>query len=330
MKEVKLGRYAGPFKKVPFKHYIQSLIGLVAKDNGKDTRLIFHLSYPRKPKSGNAESVNGNTPPNYCKVQYPDFNEAIDICLREGRFCHISRSDMRSAFRNLGISKKYWKYLVMKARDPKSGKWYYFFDKALPLGASVSCKIFQDFSDSVARIVQSRIGPGKNLLNYLDDYLFAALLQHICNQRMQIFLNVCQEINFPVSPEKTFPASTQLTLLGFLIDMIKQIVCIPCEKISKARNMINFVLSKKKLTVHQLQKICGFLNFLGRCVVPGQAFTRRLYSKPSNKNFKKYHHINITTDMREDLNTWLNFINHPSIFLSTLHGLHKQPNFNRC
>ena len=45
MKEVKLGRYAGPFKKPPFKYFIQSPIGLVSKDNGKDTRLIFHLSF---------------------------------------------------------------------------------------------------------------------------------------------------------------------------------------------------------------------------------------------------------------------------------------------
>ena len=43
MKEVKEKRYAGPFKKLPFKHYIQSPIGLVPK-SGNKTRLIFHLS----------------------------------------------------------------------------------------------------------------------------------------------------------------------------------------------------------------------------------------------------------------------------------------------
>ena len=57
MKEVKAKRYAGPFKKVPFKDYIQSPIGLVPKDKGKDTRLIFHLSYPK-----DSCSVNSCTP----------------------------------------------------------------------------------------------------------------------------------------------------------------------------------------------------------------------------------------------------------------------------
>ena len=54
MKEVKEKRYAGPYSKIPFDNYIQSPIGLVPKDNGKDCRLIFHLSYPR----GSGMSVN--------------------------------------------------------------------------------------------------------------------------------------------------------------------------------------------------------------------------------------------------------------------------------
>ena len=43
MKEVKLKRFAGPFRKIPFKNYIQSPIGLVPKSRGQ-TRLILHLS----------------------------------------------------------------------------------------------------------------------------------------------------------------------------------------------------------------------------------------------------------------------------------------------
>ena len=47
MKEVKLGRVAGPFKEIPFDNFIQSPIGLVPKagGDGNETRLIFHLSY---------------------------------------------------------------------------------------------------------------------------------------------------------------------------------------------------------------------------------------------------------------------------------------------
>ena len=50
MKEVELKRFAGPFPDPPFEHFMQSPIGLVPKDGGKKTRLIFHLSYPRLKK----------------------------------------------------------------------------------------------------------------------------------------------------------------------------------------------------------------------------------------------------------------------------------------
>ena len=67
MKEVKLGRYAGLFKEPPFDNFIQSPVGLVPKSNG-DTRLIFHLSFPKS-----SDSVNSQTPEELCSVKYPDF-----------------------------------------------------------------------------------------------------------------------------------------------------------------------------------------------------------------------------------------------------------------
>ena len=146
MKEVKLKRYAGPFPQIPEQYqddYIQSPIGLVSKDGGKDTRLIFHLSHPRRKVNGNFVSLNANTPSHKCKMAYPDFSEAILRCLEEGVNCHLSKSDVRSAFCQLGISKRFWRYLIMKARNPLDGKWYFFIDKCLPFGASISCALFQ-------------------------------------------------------------------------------------------------------------------------------------------------------------------------------------------
>ena len=153
MKEVKLKRYAGPFAEIPFEYYIQSPIGLVPKDNGKDTRLIFHLSYPRTKNSQSA-----STPKEYCTVKYPDFGDAIQLCIVEGQYCFIAKSDVQSAFRNLSMKKEHWKYLVMKARSPFDGKWYYFFDKNLPFGGSISCSHYQRVSNAVAHLVKYKTG----------------------------------------------------------------------------------------------------------------------------------------------------------------------------
>ena len=72
MKEVKVQRYAGPYEEIPYQYYIQSPVRLVDKDHGRDTRIIFHLSYPPQGKL----SVNANTPPEFCSVNYADFDQA--------------------------------------------------------------------------------------------------------------------------------------------------------------------------------------------------------------------------------------------------------------
>ena len=90
----------------------------------------------------------------------------------------------------------------MKARSLLDGLWYYFVDKCLAFGASISCSHFQKFSDAIAHVIRHKTG--KDLVNYLDDYLFVALLALICNNQMRTFLQVCDFNNFPVSLKRHF------------------------------------------------------------------------------------------------------------------------------
>ena len=169
MAEVRDKRFAGPFENPPFKDFIQSPIGLVPKDKGKKTRLIFHLSHPR---SGEYKSVNAGIPRESSSVQYPTFDEAIRLCIEAGTGCSIAKSDFSLAFRNCPIRRKDWALLIMMAEHPCSGKKFYFVDKCLPFGSSISCAIFQKVSDAIAHIVE--YVNKKHNINYLDDFMFAA------------------------------------------------------------------------------------------------------------------------------------------------------------
>ena len=317
MKEVEKGHYAGPFVEIPFEYFIQSPISLVPKDQGKDTRLIFHLSYPR-----NGLSVNSGTPDEVCAVKYPDFNDAVQMCMKEvdrngkknGKFVAFSgKSDMKSTFRNLPLLPLDFMLTIMKAIHPQNGQTYYFVDKCLPFGASISCALFQDFSDCMAFIFKRKTK--KNMVNYLDDYYFVAMLKTMCDNQIQEFLQICSLINFPVSLEKTVWGSTVIVFLGFLIDGEKMVISIPMEKVARAIELICHILTKKskKCTLHELQKLCGFLNHLCKCVVPGRAFTRCLYAYTA-RALLPHHHINITREMRYDLQTWLTFLKSPTIY----------------
>ena len=79
MKEVRLGRVAGPFNEVPFDNFIQSPIGLVPQAGGNQTRLIFHLSYDFKD---GFRSVNYHTPREKCTVRYRDLDSAVRTYLK--------------------------------------------------------------------------------------------------------------------------------------------------------------------------------------------------------------------------------------------------------
>ena len=201
----------------------------------------------------------------------------------------------------------------MKARNPKDGRWYFFFDKCLSFGGSSSCAIFQKISDCIKHIVKFRTS--KDLVNYLDDYFFVALIKLVCDRQIKVFIRTCEEIGMPVAFEKTFWGQTVLTFLGYLLDTVNQQIGIPIEKLVKAREMIDYVINKRdrKITVHHLQKICGFLNFLCGAVVPGRAFTRRLYMYLEG-NLKPYHHIKVDVEIIEDLKMWKVFIDNPRIF----------------
>ena len=132
---------------------------------------------------------------------------------------------------------------------------------------------------------------------------------------MQVFLDICKTINFPVNLEKTFWVSTQTTFLGFLLDTVSQTISAPHEKIVRGINMIFSIINKKnrKVTVHQMQKICRFLNVLGCAIIPGRAFTCRIYSA-INPKLKLHHHLHLNGETLMDLAMWLQFLRHPSCY----------------
>ena len=161
-------------------------------------------------------------------------------------------------------------------------KWY-FIDLCLPFGSSRSCTLFQEFSDAMRHIVSYRISliivRPVAISNYLDDFLFMALCQLICDGMVQEFLVVCDLIGCPVSIEKTEAALPWMVFLGILMDGSKKLLVIPFEKKVKALNLLNYALSKKKVTIRFVQQLAGTLNFLNRAMVPGRVFTRGMYHK---------------------------------------------------
>ena len=155
MKEVKLKRYSGSFNKPPYNHYIQSPISLVPKSGGK-MRLIFHLSYDFKKGEPGHESVNFYTAKEKCSVKYKDLDFAVKTIFEwcEPGKCMMSKTDVVSAFHLVLLNFRSRKFLLMKARSPMDGKWYYFVENNLPFGSSI-ISVVHIFRGSVIQYVIS-------------------------------------------------------------------------------------------------------------------------------------------------------------------------------
>ena len=107
----------------------------------------------------------------------------------------------------------------------------------------------------------------------MDDFLFAALLKALCDGQLDVFLEICKVINFPVAMEKMVWGQQIIAFLGMLLNTISQTISILEEKWQKAITLINEITSKKKATVLRLQQITGLLNNICRAV-PGDVMLK--------------------------------------------------------
>ena len=322
MKEVKEKRYAGPYSSIPFKNYIQSPIGLVPKA-GNQTRLIFHLSY--NFDEDKRKSVNFYTPDHLCSVHYRDLDHAVKTCLKWGYHVEdegeeadlreeykspvwMSKTDLKSAFRMVPLSRESWKFLMMRAINPITGKTVYLVEKCLPFGGSISCSHFQRFSNCLQFLIECITGCRMSTTNYLDDFLFVSRSREGCNRLVHSFLDLCRSLRVPVALEKTVWAQKTMVFLGIEIDGDRHWLKVPEDKRLRALNQLLILVAKRKAKVRELEKLTGLLNFLCKAIFPGRAFTRRMYAKYSGNNLKPYHHCSLDSEFKADCAVWIQFL----------------------
>ena len=123
--------------------------------------------------------------------------------------------------------------------------------------------------------------------------------------------------------EKTEWGSEIVIFLGILLDGRNYLLAIPEEKRQVAIELLTELSRKTKTTVHNLQKLCRYLNFISRAIFPGRPFIHRMYAKYSgivkidykvnktcvvNYKFKKHHHVWLDKEFCMDCNIWLEFL----------------------
>ena len=295
--DLEKGRIEGPFSTPPFDPFIISPIGIVPKKDSGKFRMIHDLSYPKNLDT----SVNAHIPKEYCAVKYEDFDFVADLIVKNGRGCYIGKVDIESAFRIVPIHPSDYWLLGLKFQG------HIYFDKRLPMGASISCSTFEEVSRAIQWVLRSRVATNCDWSHILDDFMAICLNFMVCRRSLQNLIDLCMQLGIPVNHDKTVWPNTQVEVHGIEVDTVQMIARLPDDKLSKARSLVRTLTCVKRTKLKTLQEALGFLNFACKVVRPGRTFLRRLYDVCCRVSLP-HHYVRIDREARKDLRAWLTFL----------------------
>ena len=154
--------------------------------------------------------------------------------------------------------------------------------------------------------------------HYLDDFI--VLAQSIAQLLilMEQFRTVFLSIGMPLAEEKTLGPAPILEYLGFLLNFTHQIMQITDEKREKCLQMIDELLAKRntkgqKVTVKELKKVSGSLNFLCHAIPAGKPFLMIMYkltrgSVPVGTHLQPTHHRRLSAVVCQDVQVFCRFL----------------------
>lgn len=296
--ELQAGRIAGPFPNPPMPNFICSPLGLVPKKTSGQHRMIHDLSYPKW-----GQSVNSTISPGSATVQYELLDDAINILHKVGRGALVAKADIEAAFRLIPLHPNSYHLTGF------SWEGLYYFDRALPFGASTSCATFEKFSTALQWILQHHFQV-PHVSHIIDDFMFFGPANtKVTHRSLQKFFILAEDLGIPVKQDKTVLPSTRVELHGIQVDTVDWTLTLPEDKKTEALAKIASIRKKQKTTLQELQSLIGTLNFATKVIVPGRAFLRRLIDLTVNVR-NSTHHIHLNSAARADLQAWSIFLEH--------------------
>ena len=165
----------------------------------------------------------------------------------------MSKLDIKAAFRNIPVHPSDWELLGMKWEG------LYFFNMVLPFGLRSAPFLFHQFSSALGWIIQHKLNI-LQVIHILDDFFLAAPPPHAnCMTALCKALHLFTDLDIPVAPYKTFPASTSLEFMDILLDSQSMETRLPLDKLSRLRTSLHQWSLINSATLLDLQSLKGTL-----------------------------------------------------------------------
>ncbi|XP_066914570.1 uncharacterized protein [Clytia hemisphaerica] len=217
-----------------------------------------------------------------------------------GPGCYMGKIDIKHAFRLCPVHPDDWPLLGYCWQ----GK--YFFDLCLPFGSRSSPCIFNMFADALQWILVRKCLITA-ISHYLDDFILCAPSFNEAQLKMDVVQALFKDVGVPVALDKLEGPSQVMTYLGIEIDSVSSSIRLPTSKLVELKGMVSAWRSKRKCTKRELLSLIGSLSFACKVIRPGRIFLRRLIDLSSSV-VRLNHHIDLTSDVRLDLEMWSEFL----------------------
>jgi len=250
-------------------HYRASPLGLTNKADGSKRR-IDHLLYPAL----DINLINGGIPEHYGTIIYSGISDAIQAIQDMGKYCLLVKRDFESAVRHIPVS---------PIDSPLQGfhwKGTYNAESFLPFGLRTAPYLFNLFTEVFHWVLEEELqalGLRVRIIHYLDDFLMVLPPQASTAQYTTVFTNLCLEVGLSIKESKN-DEGTVASFAAVEFDTSTIVIRLPAKKLLKGQSMTQRTAEKKSVSLLELQKITGHLNFVATVVLLGRTFLRRLYN----------------------------------------------------
>ena len=273
-----------------------SPLGCVPKDETK-FRVIRNYSSPE------GSSLNDNINDRFAKVKYVTHQQIAQKICEEGKDCCIAKVDLKSAFRQIPVSKPSIRLLGHKLYGQ------YVAENRVPFGLRSACLICQSMGLAIIFITNTYLfasGLQGSIANFVDDFICIKQCKSRCQLIYDTLLNTCNWLGVEVNTSKCAAPATRQVVLGLEYDTQSMIVGLPKAKVQKYSDLITNALFKGYISRDQLASLIGKLTYSAAVIFPGSAFLQHLrlvyYTNTTDI-------INIDSYLQKELQWWLYFFN---------------------
>ena len=121
-----------------------------------------------------------------------------------------------------------------------------------------------------------------------------------CADNLQVVLQCCQELGFPIAEDNCEGPKTCLMFLGFELDSVALEIRLSPEKLARLKLCVEEWRQKKSCKRKDLESLVGQLQHATHVVRPGRSFLRHMHELLA-RTAKDHHHIRLTKKFKADL-----------------------------